>query len=214
MFRPIRLVVLSALLLTALTLSAHAQQTQPSPAPAEPQVGQPAPAFSLPDTDGQTRSLSDYKGKIVVLHFQAIQCPWDKAYQPILNRIADKFKTTEENSQNVQKVVFLGVNSNKAEQPDQIKQTQTERNIPYPVLKDRGNKIADLYQARTTPHIFVIDGDGILRYKGGIEKAPVSPAEVGKSSDQYLEPVLQALLENKTPPQTQTVSIGCSIKRE
>ncbi|MCE9588958.1 MAG: redoxin domain-containing protein [Planctomycetes bacterium] len=170
------------------------------------EIGKPAPAFTLKTPDGKEHSLAEYKGKIVVIHFHSVNCPWAKAYQPILSADARKFADKN--------VVFLGINSNHTETADEIKKDSEKLNLPYPILIDKGNVVADDYGARFTPHIYVIDGDGVLRYKGGIEKAPNSPGGAGKSDEQYLVPVVQALVEGKEPPYTSEAPIGCGIKRE
>lgn len=175
-----------------------------------PEIGKAAPAFELPGTDGATHKLEDFKGKIVVLHFQGIGCPWEKAYQPILNDAAAKFAPAEGEEA---KVVFLAINSNKMDDMEGLKACQAERPVAYSILKDEGNKVADAYSARTTPHIYIIDAEGVLRYRGGIEAPPLGPDKVGQSEEQYLVPVLEALTSGSEPPVTITKNIGCSIKR-
>ena len=172
----------------------------------EAMVGKPAPGFTLDAATGDgTHSLSDFEDKIVVLHFQSCNCPWDVAYQPQLNAIAEKFEDRG--------VVFLGINSNKTESGDQIQNYAPQANIPYTILKDPGNKVADQYMAKTTPHMYVIDGEGTLRYVGGIEEVPGGMNQVSQMDTQYLEPVLTALVNGSEPPYTVTKSKGCSIKR-
>ena len=180
-----------------------------------PLVDQPAPPFELQDSEGQWHKLSDYKDKIVVLHFQSCACPWDIAYQPVLNRLARKFLQMNPDGTTVERVKFLAINANHSESIEQIKQYVVQTAMPYAVLKDVGNQVADAYAAITTPHIFVINKNNqqTLAYKGGIEKAPLSPPHCGESEIQYLEPVLWALLNGTAPPFSQTRSIGCSIKR-
>lgn len=177
-------------------------------------VGQPSPQFELVDSAGQIHKLSDYKGKVVVVHFQSCLCPWDRAYQPILNGLA-KDGYGSSNGQSESRVQFLAVNSNRSEGIDQIKAYVQEVGMTYPILKDRDNQVADRYGATTTPHIFVIKDDDqqTLAYRGGIEKAPLTPQDCGKSQEQYLEPVLLALVNGENPPVSETQSIGCSIKR-
>lgn len=179
-----------------------------------PEVGQPAPPFELTDTSGQTHRLAQYRGSIVVVHFQSSRCPWDVAYQPILNDLANRFSPKTDDQP--RRVRFLAINSNRTEDVEQLKTYAQQARVAYPILKDPGNKTADAYAARTTPHIYIISDDDqqTLLYKGGVEKSPLSPQHVGKSEQQYLQPVLEALLNDQPPPFTQTVSTGCSIKRE
>jgi peroxiredoxin len=193
-------------LLFAFTLTA--------PARAEaPKIGAAAPSFELQGTDGKTHKLEDYKGKIVVVYFHSTECPWAKGYQPLINGLETKYGTAEKDGKKSEQVVFVGINSNKAEDMAAIKASSEHYKTPHAILKDPGNQVADAYNATATPHFFVIDATGKLRYMGGYEKAPTSPGSVGKSGEQYLEPVLQALLAGKEPPYTVTRETGCSIKR-
>lgn len=172
---------------------------------AKAEVGKPAPAFTLKTVDGKEHSLAEFKGKTVVLHWQSATCPWERAYQPVLNDLAAKFADKG--------VVFIAINSNHTETPEQIKAKAEAEKMPYPILIDKGNVVADAYAARFTPHMFVIDGEGVLRYMGGIEKPPTSPGGAGKSDEQYLEPVITAVSAGKESPYSETKATGCTIKR-
>ena len=191
--------------------------TPPATAEVQLHVGQPAPKFELKDTQGKLHRLTDYAGKVVVIHFQSCNCPWDKAYQPILNDIAGQFASDPSAGVNAgPQIVFLAINSNRTEFIEQITAYHAGGAVAYPVLKDNANRVADDYGAMTTPHIFVVNADETqsLAYIGGIEKAPISPQECGNSQEQYLVPVLTALKKGQNPPVTETQAIGCSIKRE
>ena len=168
-------------------------------------IGQPAPAFTLEDTDGATHSLADFRGKTVVLHWQGVRCPWDQAYQPQFNQLAEQHADRG--------VVFIGINSNKNEDVELINGYKPKAGIEYPILKDPGNEVADAYHAKTTPHMYVIDGEGVLRYAGGVEAVPGTLGQVSEMDEQYLEPVIKAVAGGSEPPYTVTKSKGCSIKR-
>lgn len=174
-------------------------------------IGEAAPQFTLSDVvTGESHTLADFEGKHVVLIWQSINCPWDKmredgGYQRILNPLAEKYQAEE--------IVFVAINSNRTESVDEVAEYATKHSIPYPILKDANNVIADAYGAKTTPHIFIIAPDQTLAYKGGIEEVPSSPAMCGQMDVQYLAPVLDAMLAGETLPFTETKSKGCSIKR-
>lgn len=210
--------VITAIFALALSAQAHCGRCGEGDEDKGPEVGKAAPQFELKTADDKVVKLSDFKGQIVVLHFQSCGCPWETAYQPTLEKISQQYafdaEKVDEHGNKVRRVQFIGINSNKNESYEDINKRVEEFTITYPILKDPGNKVADAYHAETTPHIFIIDEEQVLRYKGGIEKAPVEPGEVTKSEEQYLEPALQALLKGETPPFTDTVSKGCSIKRE
>lgn len=174
-------------------------------------IGDTAPAFTLPDvTNGEEVSLADHKGKVVVIAFHSTSCPWyrmreDGGYDRVFVPMVEAYKDKD--------VVFIGINSNKTESTEKIKSYVEKHNINYTVVKDEGNKIADAYGAKSTPHMMVIDQDGKLRYRGGVEKAPSSPGACGDSEEQYLGPVIDALLDGSEPPYTETTPRGCGIKR-
>lgn len=159
---------------------------------------------------GEEWSLSDNKGKITVLVFQSINCPWDRmrsdgGYQRVLTPMAKSMA-----DKNVQ---FVAINSNKTESDDKVKAYAEKHDLGYPIVRDPGAKVADMFGAKTTPHVFVIDEEGVLVYRGGVEKAPSNPGQCGEMSEQYLAPVLMALVADQELPYTDTKSKGCSIKR-
>ena len=179
----------------------------------DPTLGDPAPQFSLTDVvTGQTVSLADYQGKVVVVTFQSINCPWDRmrdsgGYQRYLSPLSQQYAD--------QNVVFLAINANKNETAEDVGSYAQQHEIPYPILKDDNNVIADAYNAKTTPHTYVIAADEqqTLVYMGGIEQVPTSPEVCGEMDENYLVPVLNAVLAGQELPYTKTTSKGCSIKR-
>ncbi len=174
-------------------------------------IGSDAPAFTLKNVaTSEAVSLADYKGKVVVLMFHSIGCPFyamneTKGYDRVFVPMVESYKGKD--------VVFLAVNANKNESTDAIKSYLDKHSINYAVLKDEGNKIADAYGAKVTPHVMVIDSQGKLRYRGGVEKRPANPGACGQSDEQYLGPVIEALLNNSELPATETPATGCGIKR-
>ena len=174
-------------------------------------IGDTAPTFTLKDVkSGSDVALTDLKGKVVVLAFHSTGCPWYRmrengGYDRVFVKMVEAYKGKD--------VVFLGINANKNESTDKVKSYVTKHSINYTVLKDPGNKVADAYGAKVTPHVMVIDKDGKLRYRGGVEKRPANPGECGNSDEQYLGPVIDALLKGSEPPVTETKAVGCGIKR-
>ena len=175
-------------------------------------IGDAAPPFELTDVStGETVALSDYSDKLVVLVWQSIHCPWDKmrddgGYQRVLSPLAEEWAEND--------VQFIAINSNKSETVEQIASYAKQHAIPYPILKDPGNVIADVYDAQTTPHFYVISqGEQELLYAGGFEQVPPSPATAGEMDVEYLTPVVLAALNGTELPYTETKSKGCSIKR-
>jgi hypothetical protein len=126
-------------------------------------------------------------------------------YERVLSPLASEYED--------QGVRFIGINSNNNESMEQVASYLEQHDVSYPILKDEGNVIADAYEARTTPHMFVIDAEGTLRYMGGIEQEPGNPSQCGEMDEQYLVPVIDALLNGEEPPVTETRPKGCSINR-
>jgi len=168
------------------------------------------PELTLTDLDGKRHLLKEYLGKTLVIDFWSIECPVSKGYEARLKQIyADYSKKG---------VVFLMVDANAGEFGGgdapyaKIRKYIEDAKVPYPVLTDPGNVLADRFEAKTTPHVFIVDAKGKLRYAGGVdddggfEKAP-------NQVRSYVREALDALLEGKDPPQTKTTSTGCTIKR-
>ncbi len=187
-----------------------AKASEDAQAPAVATLGELAPDFTLPRVGADTEhSLSDFRGKPVVLIWQSMHCPWDymrseAGYARMLFPMAEEYG---------EKVQFLSVNSNKNETPEALAEYIEKHNMPFPLLKDEGNVVADVYEARTTPHVYIINSEGTLVYRGGIEEVPTSPEKAGQMDEQYLRPVIDALLAGEELPFEDTKSKGCSIKR-
>src|SRR6266404_2411440 len=120
---------------------------------AGPQVGGAAPGFTLTTVDGKTFSLADAARahKAVVVMFIAAKCPYSNAYN---DRMRDMSAAYEE-----QGVLFAGSNSNKSEPAEEVIDHEKKHGFAFPLLTAPDNKVADLYEARHTPEIFVVDPD-------------------------------------------------------
>ena len=138
---------------------------------AGPVIGQPAPNFSAPDADGKTRSLSQYRGKTVVLEWTNADCPYVRKHYTGAMQALQRDATREG-------VVWLSiVSSAPGEQGHvnggQAKQlTASRKASPTAVLLDPSGSVGRLYGAKTTPHMFVINAQGRLVYAGGIDDVP------------------------------------------
>lgn len=192
--------VFGVLAAVAIGLTHRAQTAQAKAAP-----GAEAPVFSLTDTAGKAHALSDYAGKTVVLHWQSMKCPWDVGYQPVLSKLAEQYEGKD--------VVFLAINSNYREHGEGLTAYHTGESMPYPILLDEDGAVAEAFDAKVTPHMFVIDGTGKLVYHGGVEKSPRSPRDAGTSETQYLSAVLAAVSAGESSPYDVTTPKGCGIKR-
>ncbi|MGH9866725.1 MAG: thioredoxin family protein [Candidatus Polarisedimenticolia bacterium] len=165
-------------------------------------VGKPAPDFTLPGSDGSTHALSDLRSsKGVVIIFVSTRCPVSNAYNERMARLADTYSSKG--------IRFVGINANKAEQPEEIADHARKHQWSFPVLKDAGNKVADLYGATVTPEAFVVDPSGVVRYHGRIDDSQDAPAVKARDLDEALD----ALLAGREVAKKEAKAFGCSIKR-
>ena len=173
---------------------------------AEIKVGEKVPAFKLTNAvDGKTVSFQPGDGKLSVVVFTCNQCPYAKAFQPRLNEIATKYAAKG--------VKFYAVNPNEngffnAESAENMKERALEQKFPFPYLKDADSAVARSYGARVTPHVFVVDGKGTLRYRGYIDDS-AKPEQRSKTG---LTNALDALLASGQVAETVTREFGCTIK--
>ena len=174
-------------------------------AAARPEVGQPAPGFELPDAEGQPHRLADNRGRVVVLEWTNQTCPFVvRHYREGTMR---QLRAAYPDSQ----VVWLAINSTHYNTPELTRQWMAEQGITYPTLLDADGAVGHLYEARTTPHMFVIDQAGILRYDGAIDDDPAGTKAVAARVP-YVSESLDALLAGQTPPHTTMRPYGCSVK--
>jgi peroxiredoxin len=171
---------------------------------AAPQVGAPAPRFTLTTVNGKTFSLADTarSHKAVVVMFIATKCPYSNAYNDRMRDMAAAYEK--------QGILFAGINSNKTEPAEEVIDHAKKHGFAFPLMKDPDNKVADLYEARHTPEIFVVDPEGKLRYHGRIDENYEEPTKV-TSPD--LKNALDALIAGRPIAKAETKAFGCSIKR-
>jgi peroxiredoxin len=178
------------------------------PALAGGTVGDTAPAFSLKGVDGQTHSLADYKGKVVVLEWINPNCP-------VSNRHAREKTMTELVKQHGE-VVWLGINSTSPKSTDFMKPAahaayDQKYGIAYPVLYDESGQVGHAYGARTTPHMFIVGTDGKIAYNGAIDDDPSGRKAIAERLS-YVGQGLNAEKGGKSPDPASTKPYGCSVK--
>jgi AhpC/TSA family protein len=175
-------------------------------------VGAPAPAFTATDSNGKTVSLSDFKGKTVVLEWTNHDCPFVRKHY------------TGNNMQTLQKkwtgqgIVWLTViSSARGEQgyvtPEQANKLTAERSAsPSAVLLDPKGEIGRAYGAQVTPHMYIIKGDGTLAYMGGIDDKPTTRLEDLKAAKNFVDAALTELAAGKPVSVTTSRPYGCTVK--
>ncbi|MBI5403657.1 MAG: thioredoxin family protein [Ignavibacteriae bacterium] len=158
--------------------------------------------FKIENFDGKTYRLSDNtNASAIVIMFWSTECPFVQPYTDRINAL-----TTEYTKKNI---VFWGINSNKTESADRVKEHLNERGYPFPMLKDEGNTVADLFGATRTPEIFVLDKNLTVLYHGRIDDNK-NESEVTTSD---LKNALDEILAGKEVANKSTKQFGCTIKR-
>ena len=195
------------LLITLTTLCGGALSAAEAPG-----VGAPAPAFSLPDSHGQTESLGKYKGKYVVLEWFNPGCPFVQKHYKSENMQALQKEFTGKG------VVWLTIDSSApGEQgnlsPDEAnKQMSDWKMKSTALLLDPEGKVGHEYAATNTPHMFVIDPEGKLIYSGAIDSKPTTDLDDIKNANNYVKAALDEAMAGKPVATPTSRAYGCSIK--
>ena len=169
--------------------------------------GRRAPNFELDAFDGRTVSLARYKGRVVVLEWLNPDCPFSKYHHETKSTMADLAKKYQD-----QEVVWLGINSTSTTSPEANRAFAKQYKVPYPILDDRAGRVGRAYGARTTPHMFVIDKDGLIVYNGAIDSAPMGKLAEGATAINYVDQAIDAALAGRDVPTSATPPYGCSVK--
>ena len=187
----------SSLLLAGALASAQTS----SPAATASGIGAVITDFNLSDTNGAQKSLAELKGKNgTVLIFISSRCPVVKAYNERMEQLAKDYRAKGIN--------FVGINANSTEPLEEVK-AHASSHYTFPVLIDKGNKIADQLGAEHTPEVFFLDAGNKLVYHGRID----NNRDRGMVSKSELKDALDAVLTGKPVAVTETAAVGCSIKR-
>ena len=173
--------------------------TTPGPAA----VGKPAPDFKALDENGSSHELAQYRGRAVVLEWTNSDCPFVERHYSAdtMEKLAVALGASD--------VVWLAVNSTYTNTPADTRAWRASQGFAYPTLQDADGSIGHLYGARTTPHLFVIDAKGVLRYEGAIDDDPYGKAATPVN---YVGGAVKALLAGASPDPTETKPYGCSVK--
>ncbi|MFN3746225.1 MAG: redoxin domain-containing protein [Hyphomicrobiaceae bacterium] len=182
------------------------------PAMAAPQVGKPAPDFTAVDSRGQTQSLSALRGRIVALEWTNHDCPYVRKHYNAGNMQALQRKAADAD------VVWLSVISSppgeqghvSPEQADAL--TDTRKATPAAVLLDPTGQVGRAYDARVTPHMYLINAEGVLVYMGGIDSIPSARVEDIEKATPYFRDALAAVIKGEPVQNAVTRPYGCSVK--
>jgi peroxiredoxin len=173
-------------------------------------IGEPAPAFSLQDQWGETHILKEYEGKIVVLEWFNEGCPyclqvWKSGLVPL---------TVEQLGKMDDEVVYLAVNSTANKPKAEIQKSGAkfleDLESTTPMLMDYNGKVGHMYGAKTTPHIFIIDAEGILVYQGAMSDDP--RGKEGKKAKTHTVRVVEQLQNDEEVKPNYIKPWGCPVK--
>jgi peroxiredoxin len=173
--------------------------------------GDKAVGFSLKNVDGETVSLSDYNDeKGVILVFTCNPCPFAKAYESRIIQLHQRYAD--------QGYPVVAINPNDDEVSpedtwDKMKKRASEKDFPFPYLKDESQEVYQAYGATRTPHIFLLENTG----NGGFEVAYIgaiddNAMDASAVTERYLEKAIGALMAGNEPKPATTKAIGCTIK--
>ncbi len=160
-------------------------------------------AFSLPNSAGKSVEVGNWnKSKATVIMFVSTQCPVSNAYNERMEKLAKNYSAKG--------VRFVAINANKEESTAEIASHSKEHGFTFPVLKDKGNVIADKFDAKVTPETYVVNAKGDLVYHGQIDNSQNET----KIKARPLAAALDEVLAGQPVKQADVAAFGCSIKRE
>jgi peroxiredoxin len=170
------------------------------------ELGDRVPAFTLDDTEGTTHAVpADPAPPATVLVVTCNHCPYVVAWNPRLRAVAEDYAPRD--------VRFLAINANDAQRypadsPAAMKRFVEDQSWPIPYLYDESQEVARALDAQVTPHVFVLDGEQRLRYRGAPDASHHDPSQ----NAQYLRDALDAILDRREPDPAETRARGCSVK--
>jgi len=179
---------------------------------ASPQTGVPAPEFTAMDSQGKPHKLSDYRGKTIVLEWTNHECPYTVKHYVTGNMQALQRSATDAGS------IWLTVISSRPGSQGHVegieadKLTDDRQAKPTAVILDPKGDLGRLYGAATTPHMYVINGNGVLVYMGGIDDQPSSSQASVKRARNYVREALDAVAAGRPVALASTRPYGCSVK--
>jgi peroxiredoxin len=179
---------------------------------AAPEIGKPAPDFSAVDSNGKPVKLSDYRGRTVVLEWTNDGCPYVRKHYGSNNM------QTLQKEEAAKGVVWLTIISSAPGSQGYLtgdkanKLTETRGAAPTAVVLDPDGAVGHLYDARTTPHMFIVNGEGALVYMGGIDDKATTDIEDIKTAKNYVRAALDDLAAGAPVENTVTRPYGCSVK--
>ncbi len=200
---PQKRLLFGAVLVAVAAASVYADTTD---APSGSVIGRTVANFTLSDFRSKTCSLSDWQeSKLIVVAFIGTECPLVQLYAQRLQQLADSYPTEQ--------VVVVGIDSNQQDSLAEMEHFARTHNLRFPLLKDPGNRVADLFGAQRTPEVFVLDAQRVIRYRGRIDDQYTYETQRVRHDQEYLREAVAELLANKPVSTAETEVVGCHIGR-
>ena len=163
--------------------------------------------FQLPDISEQIVEVAPTsEARLTVLCFLGTECPLVKLYARRLSQFSDEFAD--------QGVRFFGINSNRQDALEEVREYAEKYKISFPLLKDYQNVVADQVQAKRTPEVFLLDQDFVIRYRGRIDDQYAPGLSAATAKQPHLKDAIEELLAGKSVTVPYTDASGCLIGRE
>lgn len=198
--------LLAGILLIAMSTEPNSDNT------ANAVVGEPAPDFEVIDANGDMRTLSEFEGQYVILEWLNHGCPFIQKHYNGENMQAMQKKYTD------QDVVWLSVISSAPGtqgymEAEEARQSVENHNAsPTAILLDPEGEMGRQYDARVTPHMFIIDPDGVLRYNGAIDDKPSARPSSLEGAHNYVDAAMSSLMNGEEVEVKTNTPYGCSVK--
>ena len=204
-------IILGAVVAIAAIASYRMGDTVPT-SMKDPAVGSPAPALTLTDTKGKQHNLADYKGKYVVLEWVNLGCPFVKKHYESGNMQATQKKAVDKG------VVWLSVCSSAQWKQGHMSASAWNEEIAdrkmssTAVLLDESGEVGKTYGAKTTPHMYIVNPEGVLIYKGAIDDKPNTNKDSIPGARNHVLAALDESMAGKPVSMASTTPYGCSVK--
>lgn len=179
---------------------------------AAPKVGAPAPDFSVADQNGKVHKLSEFKGKNVVLEWYNKDCPFVRKHYDSKNMQKLQADLTAKG------VVWLSVVSSAPGKQGHLSADEAKKQISVEgmkstaVLLDETGAMGKAYEAKTTPHMYLVDASGVLRYNGAIDSNDSADSKTIAGAENYIMSAVNAVTANQKVAKETTKPYGCGVK--
>ncbi len=169
-------------------------------------VGEKVTDFSLVDVrTGKDVALDQVSGRAgVALIFVGTQCPYSNAFNKVMSDLAKEYRAHG--------ITVVGINANKGESLEDVKQHAESKGLDFLVLKDEG-RVAEEFGATRTPEVFLLDKQKVVRYHGAIGNSKMPTTNPAQTKADDLRPALDAVLKGAPVQVAETKAFGCTIKR-